>query len=90
MASTGGQQENEEDKLILSLPKETGTTWLKALTFAIVNHQHFSSIDNHPLLTSSHHDLVPPLYQFRDPLPTLTLKKAFEMYCNEIIEFGPW
>ncbi|TKY68367.1 Cytosolic sulfotransferase 15 [Spatholobus suberectus] len=104
MASMGEQQANEEDKLILSLPRErgwlspylylfqefwcpstrfqavnnfqkyfqakdsdiivasfpkSGTTWLKALTFAIVNHQHLSSLENHPLLTSNSHDLLP-------------------------------
>ncbi|KAL2326317.1 hypothetical protein Fmac_025375 [Flemingia macrophylla] len=104
MAFTGEQQANEEDKLILSLPREkgwavpflylfqdfwyparaiqgvinsqkyfqakdgdvvvasfpkSGTTWLKALTFAIVNRQHFSSHKNHPLLTSNPHQLVP-------------------------------
>ncbi|RDX65916.1 Cytosolic sulfotransferase 15, partial [Mucuna pruriens] len=91
MASTIGQHESE-DKLILSLRKETGTTWLKALTFAVVNHQHFS-IENHPLLTSNPHDLVPPLYKFRikpASLSPLTLEEAFEMYCNGITEFGPW
>ncbi|RDX92296.1 Cytosolic sulfotransferase 15, partial [Mucuna pruriens] len=71
----------ESDVIVASFPK-SGTTWLKALTFAVVNHQRFS-IENHPLLTSNPHDLV-------DPLPALTLEEAFEMYCNGIIEFGPW
>ncbi|RDX80766.1 Cytosolic sulfotransferase 15, partial [Mucuna pruriens] len=194
MASTGGQQEKEDDKLILSLPKEeawaspyhlyqfqnflcpsihiqavnnfqkyfeakesdvvvasfpkSGTIWIKALTFAIANHQ-----QNHPLLTSNPHELVPFLefsfggdipdqilhlsnmteprlfgahtpfpslpnsikesnckivYVCRDPfdnfvsawnyfnkikpdsLPPLTLEEGFEMYCNGIIDYGPW
>jgi len=187
-----GQQANEEEKLILSLPREkgwaipelylfqefwcpsilikevnifqkqfeakdsdiivasfpkSGTTWLKAITFAIVKRQCFSSIDNHPLLTSNPHELVPAVeFMYRgdvdcpkieprifgthvpfpslaksimesnckiiyicrnpfdtfvsastyfdkiklEPLSTLKVEEAFEMYCNGIIEFGPW
>jgi len=144
-------QAKESDVLVASFPK-SGTTWLKALTFAIVNHKNFPSTENHPLLTSNPHQLVPPLYTFRgnihdqilqlskmaeprlfgthfpfhalpksiiesncriiyicrnpfdtfisawaffnkikgEPLATLTKKEAFEMFCNGIIEFGPW
>ena len=46
------------DVFVASIPK-SGTTWLKALTFAIANHQRFSSFDNHPLLSSNPHELVP-------------------------------
>ena len=48
----------DNDVFVASFPK-TGTTWLKALTFAIVNHQRFPSFDNHPLLSSNPHQLVP-------------------------------
>ncbi|KAK7343062.1 hypothetical protein VNO80_26024 [Phaseolus coccineus] len=48
----------DNDVFVASLPK-SGTTWLKALTFGIVNHQRFSSFDNHPLLSSNPHELVP-------------------------------
>ncbi|ESW05667.1 hypothetical protein PHAVU_011G199400 [Phaseolus vulgaris] len=48
----------ENDVFVASFPK-SGTTWLKALTFAIVNHQQFSSFDHHPLLSSNPHELVP-------------------------------
>ncbi|XP_028789035.1 cytosolic sulfotransferase 8-like [Neltuma alba] len=48
------------DIIITSLPK-SGTTWLKALIFAIVNRNHFSPSQNHPLLISNAHDLVPHL-----------------------------
>ncbi|KAI9112846.1 hypothetical protein K1719_016163 [Acacia pycnantha] len=52
-------QAKESDIIIASLPK-CGTTWLKALTFASVNRNRFSpSQQNHPLLTSNAHDLVP-------------------------------
>jgi len=42
---------------VASFPK-SGTTWLKAITFIVVNRQCFS-IHNHPLLTSNSHQLVP-------------------------------
>ncbi|KAK1374109.1 hypothetical protein POM88_030302 [Heracleum sosnowskyi] len=46
------------DIIVASIPK-TGTTWLKALTFSIVNRHSFSLQKKHPLLTSNPHDLVP-------------------------------
>ncbi|KAL2326172.1 hypothetical protein Fmac_025230 [Flemingia macrophylla] len=146
-------QGKDSDVVVASFPK-SGTTWLKALTFAIVNHQRFSSMENHPLVTSNPHELVPPLYTFRgdnnihdqflhlanmteprlfgthtpfhslpnsikesncktvyicrnpfdvfvsawsffhkikgESLSAPTLDEAFEMYCDGIIEFGPW
>jgi len=47
----------DTDVFVNSFPK-SGTTWLKALAFAIVNHHRFSSFDNHPLLSSNPHELV--------------------------------
>ncbi|THG22711.1 cytosolic sulfotransferase 15-like [Camellia sinensis] len=43
--------------ILASLPK-AGTTWLKALTFAIANRNNYSFSEN-PLLTTNPHDLVP-------------------------------
>ncbi|KAI9112859.1 hypothetical protein K1719_016176 [Acacia pycnantha] len=52
-------QAKDSDIVIATLPK-SGTTWLKALTFAILNRKHFPpSQNNHPLLFSNAHDLVP-------------------------------
>ncbi|XP_061348761.1 cytosolic sulfotransferase 15-like [Gastrolobium bilobum] len=51
-------QANDSDVIVATIPK-SGTTWLKALTFAIVNRHRFSTLENHPLLTSNPHDLVP-------------------------------
>jgi len=47
----------DSDVFLASFPK-SGTTWLKALTFLIVNHQRFSSFENQPLLSSNPHELV--------------------------------
>ncbi|CAJ1978300.1 unnamed protein product [Sphenostylis stenocarpa] len=146
-------QAKESDVVVASFPK-SGTIWLKALTFAIVNHQSFSSLEDHPLLTSNPHELV-PFFEFifggnyihdqnlhlstmteprifgtHTPFPSLpksikesnckivyicrnpfdnfvsawnyfnkikpvivselTLEEAFEMYCNGIMDYGPW
>ncbi|XP_028777006.1 cytosolic sulfotransferase 15-like [Neltuma alba] len=52
-------QAKDTDIIIASLPK-SGTTWLKALTFATVNRSRFSpSQNNHPLLIANAHELVP-------------------------------
>ncbi|XP_028804108.1 cytosolic sulfotransferase 15-like [Neltuma alba] len=52
-------QAKDSDIVIATLPK-SGTTWLKALTFAIVNRKLFSpSQSNHHLLNSNAHELVP-------------------------------
>ncbi|XP_027911935.1 cytosolic sulfotransferase 15-like [Vigna unguiculata] len=53
-------QAKDSDVIVATVPK-SGTTWLKALTFSIINRQRFSSSHNHPLLTSNSHELVPPL-----------------------------
>jgi len=50
-------QAKDTDIFVASFPK-SGTTWLKALAFVIVNHQRFSSFDHHPLLSSNPHELV--------------------------------
>ncbi|CAJ1978317.1 unnamed protein product [Sphenostylis stenocarpa] len=52
-------QAKDNDIIVASVPK-SGTTWLKALTFAIVRRQYFRSLENHPLLVFNPHELVPP------------------------------
>ncbi|XP_059652044.1 cytosolic sulfotransferase 15-like [Cornus florida] len=51
-------QAQDTDVMVATIPK-SGTTWLKALVFAIVNRNHFRDQNNHPLLTHNPHDLVP-------------------------------
>ncbi|XP_004306829.1 PREDICTED: cytosolic sulfotransferase 15-like [Fragaria vesca subsp. vesca] len=50
-------QARDSDIVVASLPK-SGTTWLKALTFAVVNRHRFE-VKNHPLLTTNSQKLVP-------------------------------
>ncbi|XP_048139512.1 cytosolic sulfotransferase 15-like [Rhodamnia argentea] len=47
----------DKDILLVSHPK-SGTTWLKALVFSVVNRSRFN-ISNTPLLTSNPHEVVP-------------------------------
>ncbi|KAF7836234.1 cytosolic sulfotransferase 15-like [Senna tora] len=52
-------QAKHNDIVIASLPK-SGTTWLKALAFATVKrHRFIPSSQNHPLLNSNSHTIVP-------------------------------
>ncbi|KAJ3680389.1 hypothetical protein LUZ60_016667 [Juncus effusus] len=48
------------DIILATVPK-SGTTWLKAIIFCIINRQTYS-VTNHPLLNSSPHDCFPFLH----------------------------
>ncbi|KAF5199537.1 Cytosolic sulfotransferase [Thalictrum thalictroides] len=48
----------DTDLFLVTTPK-SGTTWLKAMAFTIVNRDRYPCIHHHPLLSSNPHDLVP-------------------------------
>ncbi|CAI8608599.1 unnamed protein product [Vicia faba] len=64
----------DNDILLVTSPK-SGTTWLKALSFALINRNKYPNIHiNHPLLTTNPHGLVPflvNLYFDKDFVPDL-------------------
>ncbi|KAF3441554.1 hypothetical protein FNV43_RR15468 [Rhamnella rubrinervis] len=62
-------QADESDLILASFPK-SGTTWLKALIFSIVNRNRYQP-KHSPLLSIQPHDLVPTIESdhFRDGLP---------------------
>ncbi|XP_010499321.1 PREDICTED: cytosolic sulfotransferase 7-like [Camelina sativa] len=55
-----GFEPQDTDIVIASFPK-SGTTWLKALTVALLERSKHSSSDDHPLLLDNPHGLVPYL-----------------------------
>nr|GMD77213.1 cytosolic sulfotransferase 12-like [Ipomoea batatas] len=58
-------QAQDSDILLCTLPK-CGTTWLKALIFALITRKHYfppavPQLETHPLLTTNPQDLIPNL-----------------------------
>ncbi|KAG6653031.1 cytosolic sulfotransferase 5-like [Carya illinoinensis] len=51
----------QETDIQMMTPPKVGTTWLKAILFAIVNRKHNLDLQKHPLLTNNPHILVPYL-----------------------------
>ncbi|KAK4263644.1 hypothetical protein QN277_029031 [Acacia crassicarpa] len=77
-------QAQDSDILLVTTPK-SGTTWLKALAFAILNrHNHYHS---HPLLTTNPHDLVPYLdmnLYYQKAMPDLSLLPSPRLFATHL------
>ncbi|KAF7114415.1 hypothetical protein RHSIM_RhsimUnG0086700 [Rhododendron simsii] len=87
IVSTNRHFEAQETDLILATVPKSGTTWLKALAFAITRRQHYV-LSQHPLLTSNPHDIVPFLHDvtiLNDDLPSFQPPRLFSthlQYCS--------
>ncbi|KAK4423661.1 Cytosolic sulfotransferase 12 [Sesamum alatum] len=51
-------QAQDSDIFLVTVPK-SGTTWLKAIIFTLVNRKRYPVAKNHPLISHNPHDLVP-------------------------------
>ncbi|KAL0296814.1 UNVERIFIED_CONTAM: Cytosolic sulfotransferase 12 [Sesamum radiatum] len=49
---------HDSDIFLVTIPK-SGTTWLKAIIFTLVNRERYPVLKNHPLISHNPHDLVP-------------------------------
>ncbi|KAK2635992.1 hypothetical protein Ddye_030784 [Dipteronia dyeriana] len=83
-------QAHDSDILLVTTPK-SGTTWLKALTFALVNRfDHFVDPENHnhhPLLKNNPHELVPFLeikLYVENQVPDLTTLKSPRIFSTHL------
>jgi hypothetical protein len=69
-----------------------GTTWLKAISFALLNQVRHPDIQQHPLLTINPHILVPflelDLYNKKE-VPDLTFFYLSKAFLNPFALFAP-
>ncbi|XP_059645028.1 cytosolic sulfotransferase 13-like [Cornus florida] len=80
-------QAQDTDILLITNPK-SGTTWLKALLFTLVNRIRYRDTKiQHPLLTNNPHDLVPFLefdLHFDKQVPDLTSFTSPRLFCTHL------
>ncbi|XP_022719653.1 cytosolic sulfotransferase 15-like [Durio zibethinus] len=98
------KRQDDEVKIYVSSSPKCGTTWIKALTFSIVNRNQFA-MEETPLRDVCPHQLVPYFENPRDTfishwiyanklraenVEPLSLDEAFEKFCQGINGFGPF
>ncbi|KAL1121687.1 hypothetical protein V6Z11_D01G249700 [Gossypium hirsutum] len=89
------------ERVVEFIAPKSGTTWLKALSFAIVTRNLYDT-SNSPLLTKGPHYCVPDMVGFehkpdiRQPAKQrpkenehISIEEAFELFCQGRSVFGP-
>ncbi|KAI3896532.1 hypothetical protein MKW92_009854 [Papaver armeniacum] len=82
-------QSLDTDLIVATYPK-CGTTWLKALSFAIINRYHFNTAtfkQNYPLLTNNPH-LLQPFWIITKNLENISLEEFYKQFCDGVVEYG--
>ncbi|KAB1214324.1 Cytosolic sulfotransferase 6 [Morella rubra] len=80
-------QAHETDILLATAPK-VGTTWFKAILFALVNRVCYPNPQQHPLLTDNPHVLFPSLetrmYYDKNKVPDLTFLTSPRLFATHL------
>ncbi|KAJ6718603.1 CYTOSOLIC SULFOTRANSFERASE 12-RELATED, partial [Salix purpurea] len=74
-------QAHDGDIFLVTTPK-SGSTWLKAVMFALVNRVSFPDPKQHPLLTDNPHALVNTLAKSILTSPTSPFRGCFQPICH--------
>ncbi|KAB1214328.1 Cytosolic sulfotransferase 13 [Morella rubra] len=80
-------QAHETDILLATIPK-AGTTWLKAILFALVNRVRYLDSQQHPLLANNPHTLLPfletKLFYKKNEVSDLTLLTSPRLFATHL------
>ncbi|CAA2952055.1 cytosolic sulfotransferase 12-like [Olea europaea subsp. europaea] len=76
----------DSDVILITTPK-SGTTWLKAIVFTLMNRMQYPIAQDHPLLSKNPHDLVPFLEQtlyVDNQIPDLSSMNSPRLFATHI------
>ncbi|KAF3431624.1 hypothetical protein FNV43_RR26355 [Rhamnella rubrinervis] len=75
----------KDTRILPASSPKSGTTWLKAITFALINRARYPDLKQHSLLTNNSHILVETQSE-----GTITLEELFEKFCKGVCLYGPF